>query len=215
MRTIAIGDIHGCYHTLKKLLDEVKLDKSNDILIFIGDYIDRGKNSYEVIEFLISLQDEMGIERCKCLMGNHERMMVDGVVFGNNGLWKRNGGNKTIKSYHKNNQRLAKRMSWMKELPLIHETEDLIFCHAGLPHKITADNKEFDILWERDWINTMVEKNEKTVIFGHSPISGYAYYSKNGNICIDGGCVYGGNLCALIINGDDYKPVYVKIDAKD
>ena len=74
MRTIIIGDIHGCYYTLLNLLEKVEYDKQNDKLVFVGDYIDRGNNSFEVVEYLINLQKEVGKDKCVCLIGNHEHM---------------------------------------------------------------------------------------------------------------------------------------------
>ena len=98
-RIIAIGDIHGCYHTLMNILDRVKYDKNKDTIIFLGDYIDRGKHSYEVVSYLISLQKEVGKDRCVCLLGNHEDMALSDEY-----NWIRNGGKHTKKSYYKNNK---------------------------------------------------------------------------------------------------------------
>ena len=56
-RTFAIGDIHGCAETLKKLLDELRIERSDEIY-FLGDYIDRGPGSKEVIDLVLKLQEE-------------------------------------------------------------------------------------------------------------------------------------------------------------
>ena len=195
IRTIVIGDIHGCFNTLVNLLEKINYDKQNDKLIFLGDYIDRGKNSFEVVEYLIKLQKEVGCDRCICLLGNHEYM-----DYTDEELWKLNGGNKTIKSYYKNNVPRYIHHWWFKTLPLMYEEKDFICCHAGLPMTKTSDNTPDDILWDRDWIKTKVEPNEKTVIFGHTPSANLAYKTINGNICIDTACVFGYQLCAMIID---------------
>lgn len=195
MRTIAIGDIHGCYYTLLKLLEKVAYNKETDKLIFVGDYIDRGKNSYEVVNYLINLQKEVGKENCVCLLGNHEYM-----AYTDEDLWKDNGGTYTIKSYYRNNVPRTIHFWWFKQLPILHTTDDFLFCHAGLPHTVTQDNTLDDILWDRDWIDIKTEPNEKTVIFGHTPSTNLAYKTLNGNICIDTGCVFGYQLCAMIID---------------
>jgi serine/threonine protein phosphatase 1 len=70
----AIGDIHGCLEKLKDLMSRIDIDRENDTLIFIGDYIDRGKYSREVVDYVIRLQGEY--KNTVCLLGNHEYMLV-------------------------------------------------------------------------------------------------------------------------------------------
>jgi serine/threonine protein phosphatase 1 len=209
MRTIIIGDIHGCYYTLLNLLEKVNYDKQNDKLIFVGDYIDRGSNSFEVVEHLIKLQKEVGKDNCICLLGNHEYM-----AYTDEELWKSNGGTKTIKSYYRNNVPRNIHHWWFKQLPLLHETDDFICCHAGLPKPITKDNDLDDILWDRDWIRMNTVQNEKTVIFGHTPSTNLAYKTMNGNICIDTACVFGYQLCAMVID-DKIEFIYENKNEKD
>ena len=76
MRRIFIGDVHGCYEQLIALLDAIKLDRENDELIFVGDYIDRGPASYEVVMLLKELKETMG-DRCTLLRGNHEKAVAE------------------------------------------------------------------------------------------------------------------------------------------
>jgi serine/threonine protein phosphatase 1 len=74
-RLFAIGDIHGCFDSLKELVkNKIQLQK-NDKLILLGDYIDRGNKSKEVIDFIIELL-EKGYDVIP-LMGNHEAMLLD------------------------------------------------------------------------------------------------------------------------------------------
>lgn len=91
-RLVAIGDIHGCVHTLKDLLNRVSYSSQTDTLVFIGDYIDRGYFSYEVVDMLIKLQHQVGKDKVVCLRGNHEQMAIDAYRHGNYPLWYRNGG---------------------------------------------------------------------------------------------------------------------------
>lgn len=203
MRTITIGDIHGCYYTLLSLLDKVQYNKQEDKLIFLGDYIDRGKHSYKVVEFLINLQDEVGTDKCICLLGNHEDMALYDTS-----LWQYNGGNATKTNYHQHDKSFIFHHWWFRQLPLMHETDNFIYCHAGLPKTKTSDNTADDILWSRNWIETKKEPNEKTAIFGHTPSTNLAYKSLNGNICIDTACVFGYQLCAFVEEGGICKFVY-------
>lgn len=79
MRTIVIGDVHGCYHELKTMISKLKANKKyragKDRLIFLGDYIDRGYDSRNVVKFIRQLQKKT--KKVVALMGNHEDMMLD------------------------------------------------------------------------------------------------------------------------------------------
>ena len=206
-RLIAIGDIHGCYYTLINLLDKIKYNKERDTIVFLGDYIDRGKNSYEVVDFLISLQKEVGKDRCICLKGNHEDMALN-----DHDTWKYNGSDKTKKSYYKHGSKISKHYWWFDSLPLYYETDKYIFCHAGLTHPKLEDNLDSDFLWNRGWM-TKDLKYEKQIVFGHTPINGAPYFTTNGCLCIDAGCVFEHNLCCVIIEGDEMS-VYLENKSK-
>src|SRR5947209_8352154 len=96
MRTLAVGDIHGCLRALDALLAAVRL-QPDDRLITLGDYTDRGPDSHGVIERLLELGD-----RCRlvCLRGNHDQMMLDArhdpMVLRE---WLQFGGRQTLQSY--------------------------------------------------------------------------------------------------------------------
>ncbi len=137
-RLVAIGDIHGCVHTLKDLLNRVSYSSQTDTLVFIGDYIDRGYFSYEVVSMLIKLQHQIGKDKVVCLRGNHEQMAIDAYRNGNYSLWYRNGGRSTEYSFEKNGQDLANAISWFETLPLVYDTPEIIFCHAGLSYPPAA-----------------------------------------------------------------------------
>ncbi len=195
-RIIAIGDIHGCYYTLRDLLQKVHYNTEKDILIFVGDYIDRRKHSRDVVRFVMKLQADHG-EKVIALSGNHEQLAVD--ANGHPGvLWYVNGGEKTYLEYKKTNSCVP--VEWFKHLPLYYETENFIFCHAGLSWPVLKENSKYDLIWGRDWIEKDERTREKKVIFGHTPSKNdFPYTTKTGDICIDGGCVFGGNLCCVII----------------
>lgn len=216
-RLVAIGDIHGCVHTLKDLLNRVSYSSQTDTLVFIGDYIDRGYFSYEVVDMLIKLQHQVGKDKVVCLRGNHEQMAIDAYRHGNYPLWYRNGGRSTEYSFEKNGQDLANAISWFETLPLVYDTPEIIFCHAGLSYPLLQDNSQEDLLWGRDWIRTDTEEREKQVVFGHTPRGGgRAYTVPTGNICIDAGCVFGGRLCALVVQDDGQSAcVYVNKNWED
>ena len=74
-KIFVVGDVHGCLEMLKRLIDKIEWNPANDRLIFIGDYIDRGKNSKGVIDFILKLKENSTL--IQCLIGNHEQMFLD------------------------------------------------------------------------------------------------------------------------------------------
>lgn len=97
-RLIAVGDIHGEINKLNSLLENLNLEKS-DTVVFLGDYIDRGKHSKGVVELLIELSQNVN---CIFLKGNHEQMvlkMLETKSETDINYWLMNGGNETLNSY--------------------------------------------------------------------------------------------------------------------
>lgn len=215
MRTIAIGDIHGCFYTFAALLHKVGYNSSKDTLIFLGDYIDRGPHSYTVVDALIQLQRKHGKDKCICLRGNHEQFAID-----NNGcldfLWSYNGGYQTIDSYERHDFSIQNHMWWYRSLPIYYQTDKFIFCHAGLTYPDLLSNTPNEILWNRAWMEIDSRPREKKVVFGHTPMREVPFFVKTGDICIDGGCVFDGNLCAMIIDENgNYSFEHVPKSEKD
>ncbi|MDD5022294.1 MAG: metallophosphoesterase family protein [Endomicrobiaceae bacterium] len=210
-RMIAIGDIHGCIHTLKALLKEADYKSATDTLVFVGDYIDRGYYSFETVDFLIKLQRQVGKDKVVCLKGNHE-LMATGFDFD---LWMYNGGHYTIASYERNGQDVSIHKSWMRNLPLIYDTPEIIFCHAGLSKSKIEDNTEEDLLWGREWLSKNIPTpDNKQVIFGHTPME-EVFQTANGSIGIDTGCVFGNKLTGIIFTDEGSKIISVKKAVED
>jgi len=195
-RIIAVGDIHGCLHTLQRLLELINLQPS-DQLVFLGDYIDRGNNSKGVIEFLMTLRERYS---CFFLMGNHERMFLDSLDNGASPLWLQNGGAAMLESYGcKNGFDIPEKHREFINSCLYHlETENFFFAHGGIdPDMSIADNLHYmkpeDYCWMRTHLrSTYLENNryswKKTLVCGHTPMSRPIMLEKL--IAIDTGCVY-------------------------
>jgi serine/threonine protein phosphatase 1 len=215
MRTIVIGDTHGCYNELVGMIMSLeqggKYNKDTDKLVFLGDYIDRGKDSRLVIEYIRSLQEDN--DNVIALMGNHEDMLLkywDGID--NN--WEYNGANQTLDSYTGHWEQFEDDIEWMRTLPLYHEDNNFIYVHAGIdPMKPMKKQIRHTLLWVReDFIYTDMYY-DKRVVFGHTPTANLnekwkPVYTYTNNIDIDTGCVYGGALSALIINDDKIEGFY-------
>ena len=98
-RVFAIGDIHGCSKTFKKLLLEKIQIRKSDKIYCIGDYVDRGRDSKGVIDFIIELRKKG--YHIHTLRGNHEQMMLDAPISKiKMQHWLKNGGYATLKSFH-------------------------------------------------------------------------------------------------------------------
>lgn len=195
----AIGDVHGCYMQLQHAYDFIKRTDPDGKIVMLGDYVDRGPNSKEVVIFLRNeMQDAIKLK------GNHEDMMVDALAgLDNMGNWTRNGGVETLQSYGHNNIASAQyddvimdHAKWMKDLPNVAELENHIFVHAGLyPGKPLNEQYEEHLLWIRNPF-LLADKSAfpdgKHIVHGHTP-SKYPDL-KNHRSGLDTGCFYYGVL---------------------
>ena len=131
MRTIAIGDIHGCAKALRALIDSIQ-PEPEDLLVFLGDYVDRGPDSRGVIDLLIELK-----HRCRTvfLLGNHE-IMFRGVLRGiDPSLWLELGGRPTLTSYGGRIENVpASHLEFLDQLQPYFETDQHMFVHANFGH---------------------------------------------------------------------------------
>ncbi len=203
-----IGDIHGYLDNLIELFGKIKgIISDDDTLIFLGDYIDRGAYSYEVIEYLLSISKN---HRAIFLKGNHEDMLLNYLKGEDNfGIYLSNGGRVTIQSYKKNCGDFVlpeEHKNFFQNLELYTEMNDFVSVHAGFNPKINniEDQLIDDILWIREAFFRSERKWDKTVIFGHTPTAilgqktGSIFFEERKNIIgIDTGVAYGGVLTCL------------------
>ena len=203
-RRYVIGDIHGCFHTFKYLVEEELHMKPGDTLFLLGDTIDRGARSKEVIDYIRELSSIMTV---KPIMGNHEYMMLrsleDEDYFH---TWTLNGCVKTLVSFGVNRFVATRRESvfqiskeyieFIKTWPLYEETSDFIFVHAGLdPHVKDPLSNVHSMLYRRkeDFPEDILGKRK--LIHGHTPVPVSSIIERLGNpgikvLNLDGGCVY-------------------------
>jgi serine/threonine protein phosphatase 1 len=201
-RLLAVGDIHGCHDMMRHLLDRIGFDPAADTLVFIGDYLDRGGEPQKVIDALLELQ-----ARCAnlvCLRGNHESMFLNYYYEGRDeALFLGNGGQYTLDSYgisiedaKKSRGMPEDHLRFLNSLPLMHDTGEYCFVHAGLrPGIAIADQAPEDLLWIRhEFIDSSWDFG-RTVVFGHTPF--YKPLLAKKKIGIDTGAVYGGKLTCI------------------
>jgi serine/threonine protein phosphatase 1 len=166
-RRIFIGDVHGHYDGLMKLL-EVIVPASDDQIYFVGDLIDRGPKSAQVVQFV----KEHGFA---CVLGNHEQLLLD--AFPDSKVshlalqaWLQSGGQSTVASYSKP-EILLENLDWMRTLPTHLDLGDIWLAHAGVHPKLPIQEQTaHEYCWIREEFHSMTEPYfpDKLIITGHT-----------------------------------------------
>lgn len=202
-KIFAIGDIHGCFDKLQRLILEIKADPVNDTLVFIGDYIDRADGGRDVVDYILKLKKTF--QNVICLRGNHESMLLrflDGVE---DDIYLANGGFATLKAYGISRSDAPKvrkkkippdHLKFFKTLLPYYETDQFIFVHAGLiPGRELNEQSLYDMQWIRQTFIDSDDDFGKQVVFGHTHFS--EPLVEDNKIGIDTGAVYGGSLTCV------------------
>ncbi|MBW8865334.1 MAG: serine/threonine protein phosphatase [Verrucomicrobia bacterium] len=217
MRILAIGDIHGSNTALTALLQQVQPGPADQI-IFLGDYIDRGPASREVIDSLLELK-----KTCSTvfLRGNHEEMIFEerDNPFNSTG-WKSCGGQETLQSYGADHRR-----DWVELIPAAHweflqetkrlfENDTHIFVHACLDSKLSLQEQpDWRIYW-CSFSELQPHPTGKRIICGHTTQESGQIKDVGFAACIDTGAAYGGWLTCLDVNSGEYWQANEKGDSK-
>lgn len=222
-RTLVISDIHGCYAPFNDLLSLMNYQPSEDQLLLLGDFVDRGPKSKEVLEQVISLVEKDG---AIAVQGNHDERLVDVMLERSEQAlikFSGHGGRQTAESYAGIRQGALEgiierakaniqkdymhHMTFLDELPYFHEDEHFIYVHAGInpTYSNWREQPKRDFLYIKEpFLSTPTTVN-KTVIFGHTKtidIQGNpSIWFGQGKIGIDGGCATGHQLNGLEITG--------------
>ena len=216
MLTIVIGDIHGMAGKLKNLLGQIdgwlhaNPEGEPHQLVLLGDYIDRGPDSRQVLQIVQRLQAQGAI----CLRGNHEELML-GATESERGLtnFRLNGGDATIASL-RTPAAFQRAQQWMRGLPTSHEDERRYYVHAGIRPGVPLDQQTAETkLWIRDSFLRHTGQFPKYVVHGHSPT---IYFDPQqttpdvrDNRCnVDTGAGMNGYLSAAIFNDRQTKPIH-------
>ncbi|ORU92480.1 MAG: diadenosine tetraphosphatase [Cycloclasticus sp. symbiont of Bathymodiolus heckerae] len=261
MTTYAIGDIQGCYDSLRELLDKIQFDQSCDQLWFAGDLINRGPQSLDTLRFIISLGDN-----ARSILGNHECHFL-AVARGHKKAHRMDTFSDILKANDADEL-----IQWLRSQPFFYEDTLLGYSmlHAGLPPQWSINDarqyaRELEAVIQGDEIDdflssmygdnpnywdeslsgndrmrfiincftrlrfcseqgrlNLIEKgslgtqaeglipwfdvpNRKTandkILFGHWSTLGIQ--QKNNTTCLDGGCLWGGSLAAIKLDGSD------------
>lgn len=170
-REIAVGDVHGRVDALDAMLEKIS-PGDNDILIFLGDYVDRGPNSADVLRLLMNF-DSTRKNRDIFLMGNHEEMMLNWLgeldLDRNPSSWLNIGGVEVLNEY--GGEIPAEVTSWLKtRLITRFKTEHGFFSHAGFREcaDFYRETSDFECMWLRDEFIFSDYCYPKPVCVGHT-----------------------------------------------
>ena len=214
----AVGDVHGCLDELLSLERAIVANgrdlPGRKLIIMLGDYIDRGPASSQVLDHLIA-PPPAGFERI-CLAGNHEVMMLD-YIDGRLGLgdWMSMGAASTLRSYGIDFERLvqvyrssrqidevirkaipAAHVAFMRSMPILVEAPRFIFVHAGIRPELDIDQQsDNDLVLIRSDFYEHASQLKNYVVHGHTPVAEPKL--EGTRINIDTGAVFGGRLTAL------------------
>ncbi|MCW2255746.1 serine/threonine protein phosphatase 1 [Providencia alcalifaciens] len=193
----AVGDIHGCFNLLKRNMHRIDFDKEKDLLISVGDLIDRGDQNVECLDLINE-------KWFRAVRGNHEQMASDALFHGvNDRVWMANGGAWYLWT-DPEQEILAKQLIKKSEaLPLIIEVnangKKTVIAHADYPSDEYEFGKPVDeqyVIWSRERIsddNVCEIKGADLFIFGHTPMIKGVVKRANQEY-IDTGAVFGYGL---------------------
>ena len=203
-RLIAVGDVHGCVHALEAVLEAIE-PTSADQIVFLGDLVDSGKESREVLELIIALKKKCDVVLIK---GNHEEMMY-AAREEEKALryWENCGGVATINSY--------KFCGTLADIPAEHwalldicvpyyETDECIFTHANYVADLPmAEQPEYTLRWELFDATKQPHISGKLVVVGHTEQKNAEIFDLGFAKCIDTVCCKYGWLTALdVLSGE-------------
>lgn len=208
-RRLAISDIHGCLFTFIELLDRVNL-KKRDQLFILGDLINRGPRSKQVIDHVIQLQ-ERGFQ-VFVLRGNHEETFLNLCNTKPDHLPMLLRSRNAMDLLNKRKEPRAKAYGFMSALPYYFELDNFILVHAGINRKSPAPfTDRHAMVWKRPFKLKELYQG-KQIIVGHQPTPISKILSRiekhSGSICIDNGCThaylgkdYGALICLDLDSG--------------
>ena len=204
MKRYVIGDIHGCCDELIGLLGKI-VEHANGPhkIIFVGDYVDRGPDSKEVVNLVMGLEKQGHV----ALMGNHEDMLLAGEYTYAAETIVSFGGfpGHFIPEYA---------LEWMRSLPKYYEDDTIIVAHADANPVFPMDEQtDAMLMWLRYKPGQPAQLN-KHFYHGHTPFTTKTPEGAVDRTNVDTGCVYGGFLTAAIV-GENGKPEgFLQVPAK-
>jgi serine/threonine protein phosphatase 1 len=199
--TYAIGDVHGTFTKLANLLKHcVEHCGDNDFrFVFVGDYVDRGRRSRDVVKLLMETQASAP-GQVVCLRGNHEDMLLSAALGEDEALWLDNGGDATLRSYGVGAaaEIPAEHLAWFDRLPYATSDGKRFFVHAGImPGVPLQEQSKGVMLWIREPFLLDLRDHGQLIVHGHTPIDDGIPELFHNRLNFDTGACFGGPLSAL------------------
>ncbi|QGX91237.1 serine/threonine protein phosphatase [Tatumella sp. TA1] len=204
----AVGDVHGCYTLLMNRLDEIGFDTNLDLLVSVGDLIDRGPENIECLDLI-------NMPWFASVRGNHEQMMLDAIDNpGSTRHWTMNGGDWYFRLNYEQELRVKSLIKKVNQLPHVIEINmkdglKVVVCHADYPGSAYSYGKQVDaekVIWNRDRVSKAWDgigfniDGADLFIFGHTPANRpYQYYNQK---YIDTGAVFCGKMTLEKLQGN-------------
>ena len=201
-RHLAIGDIHGCFDALRTLVAFVGI-RDSDVVVTLGDYVDRGPNTKDVIDWLISFRETNSLV---ALRGNHEVMMLNARINQADKLrWGQFGAIESLDSYAKSEDGDADvddipdaHWQFLSHLLPYYETDTHIFVHATVDPKLPMDlQSDRTLFWDRYSDRFPGHTSGKFMVCGHKSQDSGLPVANEFSICIDTGACKGRWLSCL------------------
>lgn len=193
MNLFIIGDVHGCFYTFKAMLEF--WDPSKEILIQLGDLIDRGNYTPEVVKLCREIEKEH--PNSVFLKGNHEWSSLQYYHKSKDDKWYDKFGKQVLWQYVIAERKFEEDAEWMKSLKTFWENEHIMVSHAGISVSpfCMDENHYSGLLWHRLEIKDL----KKVQVYGHTPVKGNkpAYDSKTNSYNIDTGAYLGKSLTGI------------------
>lgn len=225
MKKFVIGDIHGRFKALKEVLKKSEFDYKKDKLIILGDIVDGGYNTAQVVEELLKIKNKI------LVLGNHDVFFMNHIKSGwAEEIWLQQGGCNTLRSYGAK----AKEAKYVSDesfvdttnlnIPVTHQEffnqgkyyhieDDMLFVHGGFKSKLGVENTpKHDLVWDRELINVAESGQEikgyKKIFVGHTTtqfFDGVDFPLKYQNlIMMDCGAGWNGKLAIMDIDTEKY-----------
>ena len=217
---IAIGDIHGSLQALGSVLQQIEEMALSEKIICVGDYVDRGDSSAEVLTVLKQL-NETDSKGFICLAGNHEAMLLKFIdsPSKSGSSWLKHGGLQTLASYGVAHTNLgdfeatrdalvdamgAPMIEWLRELPMIWTSGNVAVVHAAAHPGLAIDEQPRKILlWGHPKFMQMVRTDGTWIIHGHTIVDQPSV--DLGRVAIDTGAYATGRLTAVHVSPEGFK----------
>lgn len=227
MRTIIIGDVHGCRDALMELLRHIRPVPGQDRLVFLGDLFDRGPDSYGVWQTVKELSADFSNDLI-LLLGNHEDYLIqDHLTVRQRMIWENVGRQATVLSFRRADADMEDAAAWLRDrLMLFWVTERFQCVHAGLMIDPPEVNDRQTLVHDHEIVLQNRYAGPLTIT-GHIALENAMWFTGDGEtvqeldegisrtlpehgvICIDTGCGKGGRLTAMIVEENDYTLISV------